>query len=119
MNCSIASQQRLREPNELVLLLPAASSLLRVHKTDLGGAIRALRRARRLTIEHLAWHARMHPTYLSGIERGLRNPSWVKLANVAEALEIPVSLIVLDAEERCLQEAIRLARPHSDPGPPR
>jgi transcriptional regulator with XRE-family HTH domain len=41
----------------------------------------------------------MHPTYLSGIERGVRNPTWWKLCGLATALDIPVSAIVLDAEK--------------------
>jgi transcriptional regulator with XRE-family HTH domain len=94
---------------EVPVAIPEASACLRVHNTDLGGAIRALRKARRLTIEVLAMDAGMHPTYLSGIELGKRNPTWGKLADLAEALEIPMSVIVLDAEERCMEEAIRIA----------
>lgn len=65
---------------------------------DLGRAIRALRRARRLTIEELAFAADMHPTYLSGIERGVRNPSWEKLCFLAGALRVPVADVVRRAE---------------------
>jgi len=65
---------------------------------DLGRAIRRLRRARHLTIEDLAHAADMHPTYLSGIERGIRNPTWSKLCSLAETLEVPVSEIVGEAE---------------------
>jgi hypothetical protein len=46
---------------------------------QLGRAIRGLRRTRGFTIEALAFAAGLHPTYLSGIERGERNPSWAKL----------------------------------------
>ncbi len=42
--------------------------------------------------------AHMHPTYLSGIERGRRNPSWRKLCRVAEALEMPMSAMTSHAE---------------------
>jgi transcriptional regulator with XRE-family HTH domain len=65
---------------------------------ELGWAIRRLRKSRKLTIEDLALMADMHLTYLSGIERGLRNPSWVKLASLAEALDLQVSDIVTTAE---------------------
>jgi transcriptional regulator with XRE-family HTH domain len=65
---------------------------------QLGRAIRRQRRARRLTIEALALDAGLHPTYLSGIERGIRNPTWAKLAGVAQALGIAVSTIAQDAE---------------------
>jgi transcriptional regulator with XRE-family HTH domain len=59
--------------------------------TDLGQAVRRLRRAHRLTIEDLAAAAGMHPTYLSGIERGTRNPTWSKLCGLADALDVSVA----------------------------
>lgn len=65
---------------------------------DLGRTIRRLRKARRLSIEALAFAAKMHPTYLSGIERGRRNPTWHKLCGVAEALEMPMSAMTSHAE---------------------
>jgi transcriptional regulator with XRE-family HTH domain len=55
---------------------------------DLGRTVRRLRRAHRFTIEDLASAAGMHPTYLSGIERGVRNPTWSKLCGLADALEV-------------------------------
>jgi transcriptional regulator with XRE-family HTH domain len=67
--------------------------------TDLGRAIRRLRRAQRLTIETLALDADMHPTYLSGIERGIRNPTWDKITDLARTLGVPVSAIVRTAEQ--------------------
>ncbi|MGA2165208.1 MAG: helix-turn-helix transcriptional regulator [Solirubrobacteraceae bacterium] len=57
---------------------------------DLGRAIGRLRRARRLSLESLAGDSHMHPTYLSAIERGLRNPTWVKVCDLAQALGITV-----------------------------
>lgn len=66
---------------------------------DLGQAIRRQRRDRHLTIEALALGAEMHPTYLSGIERGVRNPTWDKITSLARALDVPVSTIVQTAEQ--------------------
>ncbi len=78
---------------------------------DLGRAIRRLRRARRVTIEDLAHSSDMHPTYLSGIERGVRNPTWEKLAGLARALDVPVAAIAHDAElEAQLADRMRIAR---------
>lgn len=78
---------------------------------ELGRAIRRLRRARNLTIEGLAHASDMHPTYLSGIERGRRNPTWSKLTSLADGLEIPVVKIVEDAEaEAKLTERMRIVR---------
>jgi transcriptional regulator with XRE-family HTH domain len=71
---------------------------VRPNNAELGRAIRRLRRARRLTIEDLAHAADIHPTYLSGIERGVRNPTWSKLVGVARGLDVPISEIVQDAE---------------------
>lgn len=99
----------LRHTIEVPVLIPDADAGLRVHNADLGRTIRRLRGEREMTIESLALDAGMHPTYLSGIERGRRNPTWNKLADLAEALEVPVSAIILDAEERCTEEVIRIA----------
>jgi transcriptional regulator with XRE-family HTH domain len=82
---------------------------------DLGVAIRLLRRARRLTIENLAFAADMHPTYLSGIERGRRNPTWDKLTALARALDIPVSALARDAEVQ-MQLAARMREARRDLG---
>jgi transcriptional regulator with XRE-family HTH domain len=68
----------------------------------LGWAIRSLRKRRKITIEALALDAGMHPTYLSGIERGERNPSWGKLCDLADTLGIPAATIAdAAAEARC------------------
>jgi len=64
----------------------------------LGRAIRRLRKHRKLSIEALAHAADMHPTYLSGIERGVRNPTWAKLCALAGALSLPISTVASEAE---------------------
>jgi transcriptional regulator with XRE-family HTH domain len=69
---------------------------------DLGQAVRRLRRANDLTIEDLAATAGMHPTYLSGIERGIRNPTWDKLCGLAKALDTPISTLAGEAEEEAV-----------------
>lgn len=66
---------------------------------DLGRAIRRLRWDRDLTIEKLAFAAEMHPTYLSGIERGRRNPTWDKLCGLAGALGVSMTALVHTAEQ--------------------
>jgi transcriptional regulator with XRE-family HTH domain len=99
----------MRNVTEVSVTIPDPSAHPRVYNAELGKAIRRLRQARRLTIEALALDAGMHPTYLSGIERGIRNPTWDKLASLAEVLQVPVSVIVLDAEDRCIEETIRIA----------
>jgi len=65
---------------------------------DLGRAIRQLRWERDLTIEALAFASEIHPTYLSGIERTGRNPSWGRLCAIADALGLPIVEVVRHAE---------------------
>jgi transcriptional regulator with XRE-family HTH domain len=67
-------------------------------RIELGRAVRRLRLARPMSIEGLAGLAGMHPTYLSAIERGLRNPTWTKLCDLARALGIPIHALVRAAE---------------------
>jgi transcriptional regulator with XRE-family HTH domain len=66
----------------------------------LGAAIRRLRTDRELTVEQLASTAGIHWTYLSGIERGVRNPSWKVLVGIAGSLDVRVSELVRKAEDR-------------------
>ncbi len=52
----------------------------------LGLNVRKRREARELTQETLAERASLDPTYISGIERGLRNPGIKNVARLAKAL---------------------------------
>ena len=52
----------------------------------LGLNLRKQREARELTQEKLAERANLDPTYISGIERGLRNPGIKNVAKLARAL---------------------------------
>jgi transcriptional regulator with XRE-family HTH domain len=54
----------------------------------LGLNVRKRREARELTQETLAERASLDPTYISGIERGLRNPGIKNVARLAKALGI-------------------------------
>lgn len=73
-------------------------SATRPSRAALGRAVGELRHEGGLTIEGLAAAADMHPTFLSGIERGNFNPSWDKLCDLAAALNVQPSAIVLRAE---------------------
>lgn len=66
--------------------------------SQLGAAIRQLREERGPTIEALALAAGVDPSYLSGIERGKRNPTWEKLRPIVEALGVETSTLVELAE---------------------
>lgn len=59
----------------------------------LGKAIKAIRTQHGLTQEDLAAKAGLHPTYISDIERGARNPSWDVIARIAEALNAPTATV--------------------------
>ena len=52
----------------------------------LGQNVRQRREARELIQERLAERAGLDPTYISGIERGLRNPGIKNVARLAKAL---------------------------------
>ena len=52
----------------------------------LGQNVRRRREVRDLTQEKLAEKAGLDPTYISGIERGLRNPGIKNVAKLAKAL---------------------------------
>jgi transcriptional regulator with XRE-family HTH domain len=55
--------------------------------------------------------AEIHPTYLSGIERGVRNPAWAKLCALLEALDVSVAFIAQGAEaEAYVAARVREAR---------
>lgn len=68
-------------------------------QAQLGTVIRRLRIERELTVEGLAAAAGIHWTYLSGIERGRRNPTWKVLTAIARSLNIEISELARLAEE--------------------
>ena len=51
--------------------------------------LRSLRTKAGLSQEELADRAGIHVTYLSGVERGLRNPSIRNVRRLAQAMEVP------------------------------
>lgn len=63
-----------------------------------GLAIRDLRAERGISQEALAHAADLDRTYVSGIERGLRNPSLTNLLKIAAALDVKVSELAARAE---------------------
>ncbi len=56
--------------------------------------LRKFRRERGLSQEKLAFECGLHRTYISGVERGVRNPTVLVLEAIAKALEIPSSLLL-------------------------
>jgi transcriptional regulator with XRE-family HTH domain len=66
--------------------------------TDLGRAVRRLRLSQHRTIEDLARAAGVHPSYISRIEHGGRDPSLTVLYGLADALGVPLSTIMREVE---------------------
>lgn len=62
----------------------------------IGKAIKATRTAQGLTQEELAARADLHPTYVSDVERGVRNPSWDVVARLAEGMGVPAAVIAAE-----------------------
>lgn len=65
----------------------------------LGQAIRDLRARCGISQEELALRSGVHRTYLGGIERGHRNPSYTNLRRIAEALRVRPSELLIRAEQ--------------------
>jgi transcriptional regulator with XRE-family HTH domain len=61
----------------------------------LGGRVRQLREDRGLSQEALADAAGFGRSYMSGVERGVRNPSAVQLVRLAKALHVAVGDLFL------------------------
>lgn len=59
--------------------------------TRLGAQIRALRTAKSMTQEDLAFASELDRTYISDLERGNRNPSFVGLQKIAKGLGVTLS----------------------------
>jgi transcriptional regulator with XRE-family HTH domain len=57
----------------------------------LGRNLRRQREKRGFTQEKLGELAELDPTYISGIERGIRNPSLLSLLRIAKGLGVPVA----------------------------
>jgi transcriptional regulator with XRE-family HTH domain len=74
----------------------------------LGLAVRDLRGRRGISQEELAHRSDVHRTYLGGIERGQRNPSYTNIRKIADALRVRPSELMQRAEE--LEDAAKRRR---------
>lgn len=66
----------------------------------LGAALRDARLERGLSQEELHLQTGVHRNYIGGIERGERSPSVAAIATLADALGVPPSDLLRDAERR-------------------
>ncbi len=60
----------------------------------LGLNLKKLREDQGFSQESFADHCGLHRTYISGIERGVRNPTVLILDRIAKALKVPVGQLV-------------------------
>lgn len=56
----------------------------------LGRAVKTVRVRHGLTQEQVSAAAGLHPTYVSDIERGARNPSWEALTRLASGIGVSI-----------------------------
>lgn len=64
----------------------------------LGSAIKSRRHALRFSQEELAWRAGLNRTYVTDVERGVRNPSLATIDRLARALQTPLSVLLRDVD---------------------
>jgi transcriptional regulator with XRE-family HTH domain len=64
-----------------------------------GANVRTLREQRGWSQEDLADISGLHRTYISGIERGIRNPSIIIVGRVAKALEVSEGALLARGEK--------------------
>lgn len=63
-------------------------------RQQVGLNVQRIRRARGWSQEELAFESGLHRTYISGIERGARNPTVSVLKELADALGVPPSALL-------------------------
>lgn len=68
-------------------------------RNRLGQNLRALRKARGLSQERFALEHDIDRTYVSGIERGTRNPTVSVLGRLADALGVDIHELLLPVAE--------------------
>lgn len=63
----------------------------------LGLNLKKLREEQGFSQESFADHCGLHRTYISGIERGVRNPTVVILDKIAKGLKVPAGQLLDDS----------------------
>lgn len=63
-------------------------------RRQVGLNLQRLRHEKRLSQEKLDFKSGVHRTYISGIERGVRNPTLTNLYKLAKALGVPLGVLV-------------------------
>ena len=63
-------------------------------RKQVGLNVQRIRKEKGWSQEELAFRAGLHRTYVSGVERGIRNPTVLVLGQFAEALEVTPSTLL-------------------------
>ena len=63
-------------------------------RQQVGRNLKRIRKEKGMSQEELAFESGLHRTYISGIERGARNPTVLKLAELAKTLRVSVDQLV-------------------------
>lgn len=84
----------------------------------IGDVLRGTRTAQGRTLREVSDSARVSLGYLSEVERGRKEPSSELLTAICDALQVPLSQVLIDAGERLAGEdrAARRAVPGIDAG---
>jgi len=67
---------------------------------NLGKAIKVCRQAKKLTQSQLAKKAKISISYLSLLERGMRDPNISILKSISKALNIPFAVLIFVAADK-------------------
>ena len=76
----------------------ASSRRPQAFQTAFGKALRRRRERLEMSQEALAFTSEIHRTYISELERGLKNPSLTTIDRLAAALKTKASTLIADAE---------------------
>lgn len=63
-------------------------------RRQVGQNVRKIREERGWSQEDLAFESGLHRTYISGVERGVRNPTVLVLQDIAAALKVAASRLL-------------------------
>ena len=63
-------------------------------RRQLGLNVQRLRRERKWSQEEFAFECGIHRTYISGLERGIRNPTISVVARLAKTLKVPFGVLL-------------------------
>ena len=69
-------------------------------RKQVGGNLQRLRREKGWSQENLAFESGLHRTYISGIERGVRNPTVMIIEKLAETFGVAPAEILVDGKGR-------------------